>query len=253
MAGCYGPLSGIYCINESADSMPVFRASVKKFFSAGPQGVEPHALSHAYSRPPSVIPAEAGTQGVSKTGPDSVLKSPRNAPGVHSNLHEPCTKRALAVRFEDFTHPTKLHKTLQDRQPAKERRHSRARGNPVVVKTGPNSARKDALEPPGMHRDCIQICTKRALIVHRRCVSKTPRHPTGQTTQNRQPSTERLGSRLRGNDDGGEDRTGAIAFEPPSTTAGSAGHPTFSLPAHFPDHEFTEAPPFGRSHKYRLI
>ncbi len=87
--------------------MPVFRASVKKFFPASPQGFEPHALSHAYSRPPSVIPAEAGILGVSRTGPDSVQKGPRNAPGVHSNMHELCTKRALVVRFEDFTHPAK--------------------------------------------------------------------------------------------------------------------------------------------------
>ena len=164
MAGCYGPLSGIYCINESADSMPVFRASVKKFFPACPQGFEPHALTHAYSRPPSVIPARVEIQGVSKTGPDSVQTGPRNAPELHSNLHELCTKRALVVRFEDFTHPTR-QTTGDGRASSPRRRESRGCQKPIPSRRGrmsecPPKCTENAFK---CARTMHQTCTRGAL------------------------------------------------------------------------------------------
>ena len=37
------------------------------------------------------------------------LQCPRNSPGLHSNLHQTCTDRALVVRFEDSMAPDKTH------------------------------------------------------------------------------------------------------------------------------------------------
>ncbi len=171
VAGCYGPLSGIYCINESAHSMPVFRASVKKFFSASPQGVEPHALSYAWSRPPSVIPAEAGIKGCQEPAPIRCRRAPETRP----ECIQTCTNHAPNVHWWCVS---KTSRTLQNRPPAIEGRHSRGGGNPGGVKTGPDSVQTGPRNAPGVHSKLQEPCTKSALVVRFEDFT----HPTKQTT-----------------------------------------------------------------------
>ncbi len=163
------------------------------------------------------------------------LQCPRNAPGLHSNLHSTCADRALVVRFEDFTAPYKpVNQQGKDWIPA-------SAGIQLLSESGPNSAQTDAQEHPEctgvayklalnmhssctrgafrrlydtpqdtqpsdrtssfpplressccrkpapigcrrrlwsilLHRSCMQTCIQHALVVHSRCVSKAPRH-----------------------------------------------------------------------------
>ena len=81
--------------------------------------------------------------------------SPRNVPGMHATMHETCTRGAFR----------RLHGTLQDRQPAIERRHPRACRNPVDVRNKPQFSANECTGDPGMSRECMQPCTKRTLVV----------------------------------------------------------------------------------------
>ncbi len=112
---------------------------------AGPPGFEPHAVTHAWPLQRSVIPAHAGIQSLSETGPNWMQTDARVPPkctGIALNHAQDtlwwCTRGAFRG----------LHGTLQDRQPAFEWRHSRAGGNPVCQKPAPIRRRRMPLEPP---------------------------------------------------------------------------------------------------------
>ena len=89
---------------------------------------------------------------------------PLNAPVLHTKLHEPCTKCALAVRFEDYTAPDKI------RPPAIECRHSRARAIQGSSETDLDWAQKGALAPP----ECTRIAYENARNMHSWRASWTP-------------------------------------------------------------------------------
>ena len=64
-------------------------------------------------RPPAMEgrhPRAGGNPGVvrnrSQVGAEGCPSAPRNAPRMHSNVHELCTKHALVARFVGSTHPT---------------------------------------------------------------------------------------------------------------------------------------------------
>ena len=95
---------------------------------------------------------------------------------------QPCTKRTLVVRFEDSTAPYRAGNQRSNcviPAPA---------GMQSISETGPNSAQTDAREPP----ECPGNACNHARNVHSWCVSKTPRHPTGQATSDRTASSPRM-------------------------------------------------------------
>ena len=101
---------------------------------------------------------------------------PRNAPELHSGMHQSCTRRADMVR--SWCVPkTPRHPTGQASRA--DLRYSRACGNPVGVRKRPRFSAEGCTIAPGVPLNCIQTCTKHALGVRswcaRWCVPKTPR------------------------------------------------------------------------------
>ena len=78
---------------------------------------------------------------------------PWNVPGMHAAMHETHTRGAFR----------RLHGTLLGRQPAIERRHSRACRDPVDARNRPQFSVNGCTGAPGLHRYCMSTCTKRAL------------------------------------------------------------------------------------------
>ena len=160
---------------------------------------------------------------------------PRSAPELHSNLHQTCTRRAVMVRSlvrsEDSTHPT-------GQAARADLRHSRAFGNPAVVRKRPQFSAEGCVKAPGMHSKMHEPGTERARFQHvcHRC--ETVDHQT----HDRIPASAGLTLFL--------DLGPMPAHSRSGRTRRSV---SFFAPGHFPDPEFTSAPPFGRSHKYRLI
>ena len=100
-----------------------------------------------------IIPAQAGTQRLSETGPHSAssdAQTPRMCTGNAS-------KYALIAHF--------LHRTgdRRDRQPAIEMHHSRACGTPKVAGNRSSFSAIGCPDAPYVHRKCIQKCTDCAL------------------------------------------------------------------------------------------
>ena len=81
--------------------------------------------------------------------------SPGNARGMHASMHETCTRGAWR----------RLRGTLQGGQPALELRRPRACGAPVDVGNRPQFRANGCTGAPEMHRECMQLCTKRAFAV----------------------------------------------------------------------------------------
>ncbi len=171
MAGCYGPLSGIYCINESADSMPVFRASVKKFFRPVRKvSNRMHSGVRAPGHPPSRPQRweSRGCQNRPRFGAEEPPKRTRSAFKIARTMHQKCTRGA----FRRLHAPYKPdHRRLKGVIPAEV-------GTQGVSKTGPDSVQN----APETHPQCIQTCTNDAPNVHSWRPSKTPRHPARSTT-----------------------------------------------------------------------
>ena len=184
--------------------MPVLGASVKKFFrpvqldrliqtKIGWHGLG--VLAMAVSVTDSHGQPEDG-QSVAPRNPAVVRKRPNfsgrilYSPGMHPTCMQTCAKHALIVhslvRSEDSTHPT-------GQASRADLRHSRACGNPVVVRKRPQFRAGGCTIAPGVPLNCIQTCTKHALIVRSWCVPKTPRHPTGQASEVESASFPRMG------------------------------------------------------------
>ncbi len=113
------------------------------------------------------------SQKAPKFGAEGGPSAPRNAPGLHANMHETRTGGALVVRFEDFTAP---YKTANQRWywgiPAQAGIHR-------LSETGPNLAQTDAR----VHPECTGSAFKHASNTHLWCVSKAPRRPANQPTK----------------------------------------------------------------------
>ncbi len=77
----------------------------------------PYKMGH--QRWSGVIPAHAGIQLLSESGPDSTQKDALAPHRMHRDCIQTCTKHALAARFEDSTAPYKIgHQRRQDWIPA---------------------------------------------------------------------------------------------------------------------------------------
>ena len=88
-----------------------------------------------------------------------------NAPGMHANRHGVCTRGAFRRRLGP----------RQDRPPAIELRHSRACGNPAVVRNRPQFGTERCTGALG---NAPQLPSNvRSLCIHL-CTNCTPQHPT---------------------------------------------------------------------------
>ena len=92
-----------------------------------------------------VIPAHAGIQRSSKTDPHSAPSDAQTPPEMHRKCIQTCTDCALRAPHSD----------LRDSQPAIEMRHSRAGGNPEVVRNRPSFSAIGCPGAPRMHWNCI--------------------------------------------------------------------------------------------------
>ena len=108
--------------------------------------VHPRVISEtANQRSKCIIPAHAGIQRSSKTAPHSAPSDAQTPPEMHRKCIQTCNDCALRAPHSD----------LRDSQPAIEMRHSRAGGNPEVVRNRPSFSAIGCPGAPRMHWNCI--------------------------------------------------------------------------------------------------
>ena len=156
---------------------PAFACIGPEVFLAAPAGIETGAVTHEVARSRSVIPAHAGIQRSSETAPHS---APSDAWTPHICTGN-ASKHALTAHL---VHPCG---DRQNRQPSRQRRHSRACGNPEVVRNRPPFSALGCPDAPYVHRNCTPKCTD--------CARRAPHG----TQRDRQPAIEMRHSRACGN------------------------------------------------------
>ncbi len=173
MAGCYGPRTMIsygvecpFCVHRSRSFFrPVHQVSKRM-----------QSRMHSHCNDPS-FPRTRESSECRKATPIRRRKMPGNPPGMHRNCIQICTKQALMV-----------HSWRVSKAPRAPCRTGNQRWY-CVIPAQAGIQRLSEASPirrrrmPGNPPECPGIAFKHALIVHWRCVPKTPRHPTGQTTQ----------------------------------------------------------------------
>ena len=161
MAGCYGPQSVIWYRVECP-----FRVHRSRSFSGRFQ-----CQCLIQSGVPRTYRLRDGRANLSKTRPWRGRQD-----------------RATQFSFEKKRWACRQVHQVSSRMPSRMQRRGNAPSFPRMRESsGCQKAAQFSAEgctwPPGTHGECIQTCTKHALIARSWCVPKTPRHPTGQASE----------------------------------------------------------------------
>ena len=127
------------------------------------------AVTHARSQPRSVTPARGESNCCRKSSPiprRRMLWSTLNAPQLHVNLHETCTRRCVT---KTPRHPTRQITSDGATSFSRMRESS-------LSESARNSSQKDA----PAHPECTAVACKLARKMHSWRVAYTPRHPARQ-------------------------------------------------------------------------
>ena len=171
MAGCYGPQSVIWYRVECP-----FRVHRSRSFSGRFQ-----CQCLIQSGVPRTYRLRDGRANLSKTRPWRGRQD-----------------RATQFSFEKKRWACRQVHQVSSRMPSRMQRRGNAPSFPRMRESsGCQKAAQFSAEgctwPPGTHGECIQTCTKHALIARSWCVPKTPRHPTGQASEVESASFPRMG------------------------------------------------------------